>query len=161
MIQIDDWMIITGILAIFFLSVIFIIYIIITRKLFPNVLEFQKKTESNQTTTISTIEGSGIIKKIEIKTSENNKALIDVIVDETSFAIFSFNKKTSGQDGSFNSLEEILTVEINLDKKFRRNFSIVFHNRSENVAHSNGNIHYEIKKPLKITLKTLFSEVFH
>ena len=161
MIQVDDWTLITGLLAVFLLLIIYLIYVRITRKLFPKTLEFQKEIKPNEAITISTIEGSGIIKKIEIKTTENEKSLIDITVDQTSFIIFGLGKKTGNQSGDLDVSEENLSFEINLNKKFERNFTLFFQNNSDKLAHLNGNVGYEIKKPLKITLRTLLSELFH
>ena len=161
MIQVDDWTLITGLLAVFLLLIIYLIYVRITRKLFPKTLEFQKEIKPNEAITISTIEGSGIIKKIEIKTTENEKSLIDITVDQTSFIIFGLGKKTGNQSGDLDVSEENLSFEINLNKKFERNFTLFFQNNSDKLAQLNGNVGYEIKKPLKITLRTLLSELFH
>jgi hypothetical protein len=159
MIQIDDWMIIAGLIAIFLVSAAYLAYFIVSKKLFPEVLEFQKEIKPNEAISVSTIEGSGIIKKIEMKTTEKDKSLIDLIVDQTSSVIFNFDKKISGHDGNLVELEDILSFEINLNKTFHNNFSITFHNRSDKMAHSNGKIYYEIKKPLGTTLKTILSEL--
>jgi hypothetical protein len=159
MIQIDDWMIIAGLIAIFLFFIVYLAYFIVTKKLFPELLEFQKEIKPNETITVSTIEGSGIIKKIEMKTTENDKSLIDLIIDQTSSMIFNFDKTISGRDGTLVELEDILNFEINLNKTFHNNFTISFHNRSDKVAHSNGKIYYEIKKPLRTTLKTILSEL--
>jgi hypothetical protein len=159
MIQIDDWMIIATILVIFLLSIVYLAIFIITRKLFPKVVEFDKKINPTETVTIATIEGSGIIKKIEMKTNESDKSLIDLIVDQTSFVIFNFNKKISGHEVNFVELEDILSFEIDLDRHFHNNFTISFNNRSDRVAHSNGKITYEIKESLKTTLRAILSEL--
>jgi hypothetical protein len=159
MIQIDDWMVITGLIAIFLASIVYLAYFIITKKLFPKVVEFQKIINPNEGITISSIEGSGIIKKIEMKSTQNDKTSIIMIVDKISFITFSSSKKTISQGGNLNALEEILNVEINLEKKFERNFSIFFQNNSDKLSHSNGKIYYEIRKPFKITLRTILSEL--
>jgi preprotein translocase subunit YajC len=161
MIQIDDWMLIAGLLAVFLVFIIYFVYVRITRKLFPETLEYQKEIKPNEAVTISTIEGSGIIKKIEIKTTENEKSWIDITVDQTSFITFGLGKKPGSQSGGLDVSEESLSFEINLYKKFERNFTLFFHNNSDKLAHLNGNVDYEIKKPLKITLITLLSELFH
>ena len=159
MIQIDDWMVITGLIAIFLASIVYLAYFIITKKLFPKVVEFQEIINPNEGITISSIEGSGIIKKIEMKSTQNDKTSIIMIVDKTSFITFSSSKKTISQGGNLNALEEILNVEINLEKKFERNFSIFFQNNSDKLSHSNGKIYFEIRKPFKITLRTILSEL--
>ena len=161
MIQIEDWMVIAGILIIFILAIIYLISIIITSKLFPKELEFQKEIKPNEATTISKIEGAGIIKKIEMKTIENEKSDITITVDQTSFITLGLNKKTISPGGNSNTLEEIQSFEINLNKNFEKNVTIFFQNNSDKSSQSSGKIYYEIKKPLKSTLKTLFSEVFH
>ena len=159
MIQIDDWMVIAGILVIFLVLIVYLAIFIITRKLFPGVVEFNNDINPNEAKTISTIEGSGIIKKIEMKTTENAKSLIDMIVDQTSFIILDFSNKTSSHGGNLAESEELLSSEINLNKQFHNNFAIFFHNRSDKLAHSSGIIYYEIKKPLKSTLRAILSEL--
>jgi len=159
MIQIDDWMVIAVILVIFLLFIVYLAIFIITRKLFPKVVEFHSEINPNKAITIFTIEGSGIIKKIEMKTTENDKSMIDIIVDQNSFIIFNFNKKTSSNCGNLAELEELSSFEMNLNKKFNNNFTIFFHNRSDKLAHSNGKIYCEIKKPFGTTLKTILSEL--
>jgi hypothetical protein len=159
MIQIDDWMVIVGILAIFLLSIVYLAIFIITRKLFSEAIEFQNEIKPNENIIISKIEGSGIIKKIEMKTTENDKLMVDIIIDQTSYVIFNFNKKTNSNGGNLAETEEFLSFEINLNKKFTNNFTIFFHNRNDKLAHSTGNIYYEIKKPLKTTLKAIISEL--
>ena len=158
MIQIDDWMVITGLIVVFLASIVYLAYFIIKRKLFPEVFEFQKIISPNEDITISSIEGSGIIKKIEMKITQNDKTSINLIVDKNSFIIFDSSEKTSSQAGNLDSLEEVLDFEINLEKKFERNFSIFFHN-GDKLAHSNGKIYCEIRKPLKTTLRTILSEL--
>ena len=161
MIQIEDWIVITGILIIFVLSAVYLVYVIIKTKLKPKVLEFQKEIKPNEAITISAIEGSGIIKKIEMKTIKNDKSLITITVDQTSFITFDLSKKTSSPRGNLDLLEESVSFEINLNKYFKRNVTIFFYNNSDKLSQSNGKIYYEIKKPLKITLRTLLSELFH
>ena len=161
MIQIDDWTVITGLLIIFTLFVVYLVSIIITRKLFPKVLEFQKEIKPNEALTISAIEGSGIIKKIEMNTAANDKSVITLTVDETSFITFALSKKTRSPAQNLDTSQESLSAEINLNKHFENNVTMFFHNNSDKMALSNGKIYYEIKKPLKITLKTLFSELTH
>jgi hypothetical protein len=161
MIQIEDWIVITGILIIFVLSAVYLVYVIIKTKLMPKVLEFQKEIKPNEAITISAIEGSGIIKKIEMKTIKNDKSLITITVDQTSFITFDLSKKTSSPRGNLDLLEESVSFEINLNKYFKRNVTIFFYNNSDKLSQSNGKIYYEIKKPLKITLRTLLSELFH
>jgi len=159
MIQIDDWMVIAGILAIFLLSMFYLVIFIITRKLFSEAVEFHNEIKPNEDRIISKIDGSGIIKKIEMKITENDKLMVDIIIDQTSYVIFSFIKKTSINSKDLAELEEPLSFEINLNKKFENNFTIFFHNRSDKLASSNGNISYEIKKPLKTTLRAILSEL--
>jgi len=161
MIQISDWMLIAGIIVIFLLSIVYFVYFIIKSKLFPKVVAFQNEIKPNEAITISAIEGSGIIKKLEIKTNENDKSLISITVDQSSLITFSVSKKINNPSGNFDALEESLSLEINLNKKFARNFTLFFHNNSDKLSHTNGKIYYEIRKPLKTTLRTLLSELFN
>jgi hypothetical protein len=155
MIQIEDWAVIAAILVFLGLCIVYLAYFIVTRKLFPKTMEFQKEINPNTAITVLTIEGSGIIKKIKMKVTETDKSLINMIVDQTSYTVFGIGKEPTGlgerQDG-------LLTLEVELDKKFDKNFSLFIDNRSDRMLNSNGEINYEIKKPLKITLKTIISE---
>ena len=159
MIQIDNWTIITGIVVIFVLSIVYVVYIIVTSKLFPKTIDFYKEINPNEAVAISTIDGLGIIKKIEMSTTENNESFIDMIIDQTSFMVVSFNTKATIQSGNLDPKIKNLNIELNLNKKFRKNFTIFFQNRSETAAYLNGNINFEIKKSLKTTLRTLLSEL--
>lgn len=161
MIQVEDWMLIAGLLAVFLFLIIYLIYIRITRKLFPKQIEFENEIQPNKAITIATIEGSGIIKQIEMKTNENDKSLISVTVNQTSFLTFGLNQKNSRLSKNLDSLEESLSFEVNLNKHFERNVTIFFNNNSDKLSHSNGKIYYEIKKPLRVTLRTLLSELYH
>lgn len=161
MIQINDWTLIAALLVVFLLAIVYLAYFIVSRKLFPNVLEFQNEIKPNEALIISSIKGSGIIKKIEMKTKENNQALISLTIDKTSYITFGLDKKISSPNRNMDPIEESLSLEINLNKAFEKNFAVFYNNNSDKSTQTNGKISYEIKKPLKITLKTLLSELFH
>lgn len=150
MIQIDDWTIITAILVIIIVFVISVVYKIKTSKLFPKTLDFHAEINPNEAKTISSIEGSGIIRKVEMNTTDNNQSLITLIVDKTTFVVIDSDSKNTIQGDKSNLFYKNLNVEMNPDKKFDKNFAIFFHNRSKNVTYLKGYITYEIKKSIKL-----------
>ena len=92
MIQIEDWAIIAILFAFFIAGVIYLIYFIVTRKLFSQEMEFQREINPNKAMTILSIEGVGIIKKINMQVTENDNSWIDMIIDGTSYATFAINE---------------------------------------------------------------------
>lgn len=151
MIQIEDWVAIAVILAFFILSLSYLIYFIITRKLFPKVVEFQKEIDPHKSIDVITIEGQGILKKVEMQISENNNSSIMMIVDRRGYATFGIGESVKPE----NFIEpkgSQLKFEVNLEVKFYKDFSLFIDNRNESKLNSSGRIFYEIKKPLKYTL---------
>ena len=70
-------------------------------------------------------------------------------------------KKIKLLKGNFTERKDrLLELETNLAAKFHKNFSLFVHNRNDNLINSTGKIFYEIKKPLKETLKAIYSETF-
>jgi hypothetical protein len=149
MIQIDDWVALAIILAFFILCACYLAYFIITRKLYPKVIEFQKEISPKNSATILTIEGSGILKKLEMQISENDNSSILVTIDGVGYTTLSVAKETSSL--SKESLHEpngkLLKFEAYLDVKFHKQFSLFIDNRNETALKTDGKIFYEIKKP--------------
>ena len=160
MIQIEDWVAIAGILAFFFVCISYLIYFRITRKLFPLVMEFQKEIKPDKAITVLSIEGSGIIKKVEMQVTENDNSWINMIIDGASYTNFVITKEPSslGKTSYNEPKDKLLKLEAELDTKFHKEFMILIHNRSNESLNSNGKVFYEIKRPLKTVLKTLYSE---
>jgi hypothetical protein len=154
MIQIEAWAI-AGVLVLFLLAIAFLSYFIISKKLFPQVIEFGQEINPNEGRTVSEIAGYGIIKKIEIR-MQNVNSIINITVDQTNFLIFSLsNNKNSG----YNVKENTLGAQIQLFERFNKNFSVYFQNQSDITLFSSGSIHFEIRKPLGITIKTILAEI--
>jgi hypothetical protein len=149
MIQIDDWVALAIILAFFLLCGCYLVYFIITRKLFPKVIEFQKEISPKNSATILTIEGAGILKKIEMQISENDNSSILVAVDGVGYTTLSIAKETNSlAKESFDEPSgKLLKFEAYLDVKFRKQFSLFIDNRNERSLKTDGKIFYEIKKP--------------
>lgn len=160
MIQIEDWVVIAGILAFFVLFISYLIYFRITRKLFPRVMEFQKEINPNKAITVLTIEGSGIIKKIAMQVTENDNSWINMIIDGAIYTNFIITREPNNLGkASYNETKNnLLKLEAELDTKFHKDFLLLIHNRSDESLNSAGKVFYEIKRPLKIVLKTIYSE---
>ena len=159
MIQIDNWMILASAFSFFVICIIYLIYFIISRKLFPETLEFNREINPKESITISKIDGSGIVKKIKLKTTERSGLLMDIIADQTSFINFSIDKNGRLEDKNSELQKETLSVEINLNQKFESNFTIFIQNETDNLSSLNGNVNYEIRKSLKTTLRAILSDL--
>ena len=162
MIQVEDWVVYAGILALFFAGIIYLIYFIITKKLFSMEMKFENEISPNKSTTLVSIDGSGIIKKIEMKDTEDENLWINMIIDGASYVNFLIARGSDNLVGINPSSQENkkIELEVNLDTKFHSNFSLVIHNRSNSdILDSKGKIFYEIKKPLKTTLKAIYTEI--
>ena len=162
MIQINDWVFVAIILVFFFVAATYLVYFRVTRKLFSQEIEFQKEISPNQAITILSIEGAGIIKKIKTQITENDNSTLDMIVDGVNYLTFDIARDLNRVDKG-NSTErksKLLVLEVNLDARFHKQFSLFFDNRNDDLINSAGKIFYEIKKPLKAVLKAIFSETF-
>jgi hypothetical protein len=162
MIEIEDWVLIAIIVAFFFAGACYIFYFIVSRKLFSQEMEFQNEIEPNRIITILSIEGAGIAKKIEMQITENENAIIDMLIDGKSYSMFVIKGDTNNPDKR-NFIEQknrLLGLEVNLNAKFQKSLSIIVHNRNESLIIPTGKISYEIKKPLKMVLKAIYSETF-
>jgi hypothetical protein len=148
MIQIPDWVVIATILCFFFVCFCYLVYFIKSKKLFVKMIEFDKEIDPNNSLTILAINGSGIIKKMDIQTSENNNSSIVLTIDQTAYTTFSIVKDVNNSDKARvdEKKERLLKLEVNFDKKFQKGFSIFIDNRSDVTFNSAGKIIYEIKK---------------
>ena len=153
MIEIADWVVIAFILAAFALAIGYLLFFIITRKLFPQTTEFNTTINPNETSTVLTIKGQGIIKQIQTKIQEKNNALIDMIIDQTSYATFDITKETNNASPDSQGK---LTFEVQLDSRFHKEFSISINNKSATPLSATGKISYETKRPLGVTIKSLY-----
>lgn len=154
MIQIEDWLIVAIVMAFFLAGICYLIYFKIKSKLFPMVREFQGEVNPNEAKALLEIVGSGIIKKIEMQVRENNNSLIYFNIDKTGYTNFRFTREQNKM-----GKESRLKIEVNLDTKFRKDFSLFIHNRDDISLNSTGKIFYEIKKPLIVVLKSIYSEL--
>jgi hypothetical protein len=162
MIEIEDWVLIAIIAAFFFAGACYLFYFIVSRKLFSQEMEFRNEIEPNRIITILSIEGAGIAKKIEMQITKNENSTIDMIIDGKSYSLFVFKGDINNPDKR-NFIEQkngLLGLEVNLNAKFQKNFSIIVLNRNESLISPTGKIFYEIKKPLKMVLKAIYSETF-
>jgi hypothetical protein len=145
MIQIDDWVALAIILAFFALCICYLGYFVTSRKLHPKMAEFQKEVVPNTSLTLFTIDGPGIIKKIEMQNSENSNLSIVMVIDRMGHTTLSFSKEVDKEKP--NETNGKLKLEVNLDAKFRRDFSLFIDNRNGVPISSTGRIFYETKKP--------------
>jgi hypothetical protein len=157
-----DWFFIAFISAFLFVGLSYLVYFRVSRKLFSQELEFRKEINQNEATTILSIEGLGIIKKIQMQFTENDYSQIDMIIDGTNYSTFAITRKRNNMDKEIftGRKDAILDLDVNLDAKFHKHFSLFVHNRNDNLINSTGKIFYEIKKPLKEILKAIYSETF-
>jgi hypothetical protein len=157
-----DWFFIAFILFFFFAGLSYLVYFRVTRKLFPQEMEFHKEINQNDATPVLSIEGTGIVKKIQLQITENGNSQIDTIIDGTNYSTFAITKERNKMGkGNFNEQkDELIELETNLDAKFHKHFSLFVHNRNDNLINSTGKVFYEIKKPLKEVLKAIYSETF-
>jgi hypothetical protein len=154
MIQIEDWMILAGLLFVFIIIITYITYFIISKKMFPESANIQGEIDADKATVICEIKGSGIVKMVELQTSQN--CLVDITVDGTSHTMLNIGRETEGQKKPH---QDILKVKEQLNQRFTDNFSIHILNQSSQLLEYKGLLNYEIKKPLTVTLKAAFNEL--
>ena len=155
MIQISEWVVIYLIIAFFILCVVYLLYFIISRKLFPQETEFHQEISPNKESTVLTVTGSGIIKRVEMQTTENTDSNIMLTVDKTAYTSFiTTNPPNNTNNKNPNTQEQHpLKIEANLDRLFHQEFSLFIANKTSTPLNATGKIYYEIKKPLKETIK--------
>jgi hypothetical protein len=156
MLQLEDWIIIIVALALIVLPIAYLIYFKVSRKLFPQSADFSSEIKPGEGTTVCKITGAGIIKTIELKTNENS--IIAITVDCINHTLL-----TVGHESKSNVTpkqnENVLDIKEQLDEKFSDNCSIHIQNRGTGVLQTSGNISFEIKKGLKTSIRTVFSEL--
>jgi hypothetical protein len=154
MIQIEDWMIIAGLLFAFILIIAYLFYFKVSRKLFPEVAKFHKEIEPDKGAVVCEIKGSGIVKTVELETSRN--CLIDITIDGTSHTLLNIGRDSEQQ---YKPSQDFLTVKEQLNQRFTDNFAIHILNQSTQILEYNGLANYEIQKQLTVTIKAVFSEL--
>lgn len=159
MIQIEDWMIVAALIVLLVLSLIYLLYFKISKKLFPKQLNFQKQIKPNEATTALSIDGSGIVKRINMQITENDNSLVNLTIDQSSYIVLGLAEKTDEPNKRISQNGKLMTIELQVDKKFSKSFSIFIHNRSSLPLNTSGNINYELKAPLKPTLKAIIAEI--
>jgi len=161
MIQIPNWAIFGTILAIAVLISCYFFYFRISRKLFPQVSEFQETINPNEEATLSTVTGSGIIKRVEVQMSMSKGSVMVLIVDRTSHVTIASGKgKETTQEGSPpETSAEVQRLEINTYRPFSEEFSLFIANSDNKILILSGKISYEIKKSLKESVSALLGEL--
>jgi hypothetical protein len=155
MIQIEAWTILAGLLVLFLLFLAYLSYFVISKKLFPQVIKFEQEMNPNEGKTVSEIAGHGIIKRIEIK-MQRSSSVLTVTVDKTSFVSFSFSDNNGTVD---EAKENTLSAQMEVFERFNKDFSVYFQNQSDITISLSGSVHFEIRKSLGITLKSILAEI--
>lgn len=120
-------------------------------------MDFHNDIKPKEASTVLSLDGSGIIKRIKIETTENENSLVNIIIDQTNYVAFALAKKIDAPTRSINESGQKLDIELQLDKTFSKSFSIFINNQSSLPLSSNGKIDYEIKESLGTTLKAVLS----
>jgi hypothetical protein len=152
MIQIEDWVILAGLLTLLILFFTYLLYFKVSKKLFPENLKFEKEISPQIGSIICEIKGSGIVKAIELQTTNN--CLIAVTIDSTNHTLLNIEPENKDINSGL-----LLTIKENLDQKFEYNCAIHILNQSDKDLKCIGNASYEIKKKFSVTLKTVFTEL--
>jgi len=149
MIQIPDWVAATAIIVIFIIGVLYLLYFIKSKKLYPKVMEFQKEVNPEEKSTILATAGKGRIKKLDIKITDNTNSSIVIIVDKTAYTTLTIAKETNKPDNTniANQKNKQIKIELNLDKEFNQDFELFVDNRSDQIINFTGKIFYESKNP--------------
>jgi putative sterol carrier protein len=149
MIQIPDWVAATAIIVIFIIGVLYLLYFIKSKKLYPKVMEFQKEVNPEEKSTILATAGKGRIKKLDIKITDNTNSSIVIIVDKTAYTTLTIAKETNKPDNTkiANQKNSQIKIELNLDKEFNQDFELFVDNRSDQIVNFTGKIFYESKNP--------------
>jgi len=155
MIQIEEWITVAAVILIVF-AISYLIYFKITKKLFPQNTNFKTEIKPGEGATVCEIEGSGILKIIELKTNEN--CIIDISIDGVSHTLLAVGQEPGLYDPCKHN-EDILTVREQLDETFVGNSAIHIQNRGAGILHSSGAVSFEVKKGLKESLRAIFSEL--
>jgi hypothetical protein len=156
MLQIEEWVAIAAIATILILAITYLIYFKVSRKLFPQTTDFDSEIKPGQGETVSKIQGAGIVKMVELDTNEN--CIITITIDGTNHTLLTVGPEL-GTKAPSKLNEDVLAVREQLDEKFIDNFTIHIQNRGAGILHTKGKIHFEVKKDLKTTIKTVFTEL--
>jgi phosphotransferase system HPr-like phosphotransfer protein len=156
MLQIEEWVIVAAIVALLTIAVAYLVYFKVSRKLFPQTKDFDSEIKPGQGETVSSIQGKGIIKMVELNTNEN--CIITITIDGTNHTLLTVGPELRVQE-PLKLNEDVLAVREQLDEKFIDNFVIHIQNRGAGILHTKGKIHYEIKKDLATAVKTVFTEL--
>lgn len=154
MIQIDEWMAVAVAFILLLLGAVYLLYFKITKKLFPKVTNFQSEIKSREGSTVCEIEGSGIIKTIEVNT--NGNCIINMTIDGFSRTVLRVHPEFK-QDNKSN--RDALSIREQFDEKFAKSFTIHVQNEGDAVLQSYGTISFETHKEFKTTLRTIFNEL--
>ena len=93
---------------------------------------------------------------VELHTNEN--CIITITIDGTNHTLLTVGPEL-GSEAPSKLNEDVLAVREQLDEKFIDNFTIHIQNRGAGILHTKGKMYYEIKKDLKKTVKTVFTEL--
>jgi hypothetical protein len=156
MLLIEEWEIITVIAVLVVIAAVYLVYFKVSRKLFPQTKDFDDEIKPGQGATISSIQGTGIIKMVELNTNEN--CIITMTIDGTNHTLLTVGPEL-GLKSPSRLNEDVLAVREQLDEKFTQTFTIHIQNRGAGVLHTKGQIHFEIKNDLKTTFKTVLTEL--
>lgn len=155
MIQIEEWIAI-GAVVLILLSIAYLFYFKVSKKLFPQKNNFKTEIKAGEGTTVCEITGSGIIKMVELKTNEN--CIIDITIDGISRTLLTIGPEP-GLNNPFKPNEDVLAFREQLSQTFVRNCTIHVQNRGTGILHSSGAIDFEVKKGLKASLKAVLSKL--
>ena len=156
MLPLEEWIVIIVALALIMFPIAYLIYFKVSRKLFPQSTNFSSEIKPGEGTTVCKITGSGIIKAVELKTNEN--CIIALTIDGINHTLLTVGPESSSLVSPKQN-ENTLNVREQLDEKFSDNCTIHIQNRGIGVLLTSGNVNFEIKKGLKTSIKTVFSEL--
>jgi hypothetical protein len=156
MFQLEEWIVIILALILLVLPIVYLVYFKVSRKLFPQLADFSSEIKPGEGMTVCKITGSGIIKSIELKTNENS--IIAITVDGINHTLLTVGREL-GSNITSKQNENVLDIREQLDEKFSDNCTIHIQNRGTGILLTNGNISFEIKKGLKTSIRTVFSEL--
>jgi hypothetical protein len=157
MIQIPEWTLLAGLGILFLLSIAYLFHFVVSKKLFPTTKYLNEEISPNHGATIYEMKGSGIVKTIKLEINEN--CIIDIIIDQNNHTLLQI--RTELEEKNFEKLaKKSLTVEENINHKFKRNFAIHIQNQADKTMQYSGFASYEIKKNLRNSVEAVLSELF-
>jgi hypothetical protein len=155
MVQLEEWIAISAALTLLLLSIAYLLYFKVTRKLFPQVTSFSSEIKPGEGVNVCKIEGSGIIKTVEIETYE--KCIIAITIDGVILSLLTIGHVTEKTSNHVDACTFAIREQLN--EKFTNNFTIHVQDQSIRVMQIKGKVHAEIKKGLRESLKATFSEI--